>query len=169
MRDINRFMANVDMSGGPDACHEWTGERSNGYGLFVVEDGLRTYGAHRWILGFQRGEHLRPKELACHHCDNPPCVNVAHLYVGDAKTNYWDAVNRGLIDVTRPGEFQKEKTHCPKGHPYSGSNLAIDHRGRRKCRRCARIRRHEAYKRKKARAARRGWAGPNWRSRTDTG
>lgn len=31
------------------------------------------------------------------------------------------------------------KTHCPKGHPYAGENLAI-YNGKRHCRECARMR-----------------------------
>lgn len=32
--------------------------------------------------------------------------------------------------------FHKSKTHCPHGHPYSGTNLRTDKRGNRWCREC---------------------------------
>lgn len=34
--------------------------------------------------------------------------------------------------------MQREKTTCPKGHPYAGDNLIVDKSGRRKCRACQR-------------------------------
>ena len=33
--------------------------------------------------------------LVLHHCDNPPCCNPAHLYVGTAKDNARDCKARG--------------------------------------------------------------------------
>lgn len=41
------------------------------------------------------GAAVPPGSLACHHCDNPPCVNPAHLYVGTALSNVRDMDSRG--------------------------------------------------------------------------
>ena len=38
---------------------------------------------------------LDSSKFACHHCDNPMCINVDHLYIGDAQTNADDMVRRG--------------------------------------------------------------------------
>ena len=35
--------------------------------------------------------------MALHHCDNPPCVNPEHLYVGTAADNMSDACRRGRV------------------------------------------------------------------------
>jgi hypothetical protein len=49
----------------------------------------------------------------------------------------------------------KDKTHCPKGHPYSGRNLIVDRyengKQRRRCRACdlERSREYQARKRLK--------------------
>ncbi len=51
------------------------------------------------------------------------------------------------------GEHHARKTHCPKGHPYSGSNLRVIQRKNgiiRECRECRTIssRKHMAHSRK---------------------
>jgi len=44
-------------------------------------------------------------------------------------------VRRGL-GPSVAGEWQRKKTHCLKGHPYSGTNLAIRLNGHRRCKQC---------------------------------
>lgn len=43
-------------------------------------------------------------------------------------------IRRG--DLLSHGVFNREKTHCPRGHPYEGGNLVIENNGSRKCRIC---------------------------------
>lgn len=45
------------------------------------------------------------------------------------------------------GKRQKAKTHCPKGHPYSGTNVILSKEGYRRCRTCWNIK--EANRRKR--------------------
>lgn len=42
------------------------------------------------------------------------------------------------------GRVNRDKTHCPKGHPYSGKNLLVNCHGWRECRQC-RTRRQGEY------------------------
>lgn len=42
----------------------------------------------------------------------------------------------GHIGGTANGDRQRAKTHCPKGHPYSGENLYINPQGQRICKTC---------------------------------
>jgi hypothetical protein len=84
-------------------CHEWQGSRTNGYGQMTV-DGC-TIRAHRLALELAHGAgfllsscgHVpgafRP--LVLHTCDNPPCVNWHHLFVGTSLDNSRDCVTRG--------------------------------------------------------------------------
>lgn len=75
-----------------------------------------------------------PDQSLCRHLDDNPLNNHAsNLAWGTASDNMRDAVRNG-------GNHNTRKTHCPKGHPYSGKNLAFQREGNwgRKCRACAR-------------------------------
>lgn len=129
---IDRFWGWVDRTAGPDGCWPWTGycDSRSGYGRFRVD--TIGYLSHRWLLGMQRGRPLvwtpEVREVACHKCDNPPCCNPAHLYVGDQFQNMRDSVVRGR-------HFEASQTHCKQGHPLFGDNLYLTAR-QRYCRIC---------------------------------
>jgi hypothetical protein len=92
---LAHFDQYVDRSAGPDACWPWTRFRQrqgNGYGHIVI--GGRTFYAHRVALERAIGRGLRKGEWACHTCDNQPCCNPAHLYVGDPTSNARDREQR---------------------------------------------------------------------------
>lgn len=92
-----RFWSQVDVRGDDD-CWLWTGWTDpHGYGRIgcETEKGHRPVLAHRFSLGLAQG----PLGDACalHHCDNPPCVNPAHLYAGTKRDNTHDAFARGRL------------------------------------------------------------------------
>ena len=84
-----RRLAPPDVRG----CREWTGKRArNGYGHV----GWRrlSMGAHRlaWILT----HGPIPDGLwVLHHCDNPPCCEPTHLFLGTAADNSADCEAKG--------------------------------------------------------------------------
>nr|WP_221374410.1 hypothetical protein [Actinoplanes polyasparticus] len=124
---MERFNEQVDTSAGPEGCHLWTGASDpDGYGMFYTN---RAHRATRWILGHQRGEPLAADEWALHHCDNPPCVNLAHLYVGDLVQNVADRVRRGRSGKRPP------PTHCRNRHEYTLDNVYFES-SKRQCKTC---------------------------------
>jgi hypothetical protein len=42
----------------------------------------------------------QPGDVACHHCDEPACVNPEHIYRGTRKSNMEDKVRRGRARST---------------------------------------------------------------------
>lgn len=79
-------------------CWLWTGSLSNkGYGLFYLNG--KSCRAHRvsWEI-FKTP--IPAGMLVCHTCDNPPCVNPDHLYVGTPRDNTQDMLRRGRMAST---------------------------------------------------------------------
>lgn len=96
---MERFEAKIDRSGGPSACHPWLGAQDiHGYGRFNPGGDQRgNLLAARWLIEQRLGLVL-PRELViCHQCDNPPCMNPAHLFVGTQADNLRDASQKGRL------------------------------------------------------------------------
>lgn len=109
------------------ACWEWQGsQNSYGYGVFWLNG--KPVLAHRLALTLS-GECLVDGLVVDHTCRNRMCVNPAHLRQVTRYVNVHE--NSSAL-----AHLNKVKTHCPKGHPYSGDNLAIRISGRRRCRAC---------------------------------
>lgn len=80
--------------GKPDECWEWKGNaHPAGYGKFW--EGDRTVYAHRFSYALAHGLTSDSPLDIRHSCDNPSCVNPAHLSLGTAQDNADDKVSRG--------------------------------------------------------------------------
>lgn len=89
---FKRFIEKVEITAGT-GCHEWSGFRnSKGYGIFW--NGERTLGAHRWAWEYEHGP-IENGLFILHRCDNPPCVNTEHLFVGTHDDNMADMIAKG--------------------------------------------------------------------------
>ncbi len=129
-----RFWEKVDRSGGPDACWPRTGWHDRiGYGRFRIGD--QQLLAHRVAWMLDTGELIPEGMCVLHHCDNPPCCNRRHLFLGTQADNMADCVKKGRMQ-----HHQALKTHCPQRHLYDDANTYITSTGERLCRACNRNR-----------------------------
>lgn len=94
-----RFWVRVKIAG-PDDCWEWTGSGvPKGYGTLCEGRWKRHY-AHRLSYELHFGPIPDGFEVL-HTCDNPPCCNPAHLYIGTAHDNMQDCLKRGRHNPPR--------------------------------------------------------------------
>lgn len=80
--------------GEDDECWEWQGGCTRaGYGRFSSGRRKEQY-AHRFSWELSNGREIPKGQYVLHSCDNPPCVNPAHLRIGTPFDNVQDRVNR---------------------------------------------------------------------------
>ena len=130
---MNRFWSKVDIKG-PDDCWEWqASKKQTGYGAFSFNG--KNWGAHRFSYFLEHGEFDQTLDV-CHTCDNPPCVNPKHLWLGTASDN--------LSDMGRKGRHRMQKltvTHCFQGHEYTEENTGRrPNSGNKYCKHCKAVR-----------------------------
>lgn len=146
-----RFWAKVDKRG-PDECWPWTGSCSrNGYGRIGrgrADEGAD--GAHRVSWELANGRPVPQGLFVRHSCDNPICVNPAHLGIGTPADNTRDSIVRGRAAFLK----LLERTHCRHGHELTEENTLRQpsKRGRR-CRACVIARGRKARRMRKEIAA----------------
>jgi hypothetical protein len=88
-----RFWKHVDRSGEPDACWPWIGGTShNGYGRFWLDGHTVPASHYAYEIGIGP---VPPGMLVLHHCDNPPCCNPTHLFIGTQLDNVHDRDAKG--------------------------------------------------------------------------
>lgn len=125
-------------------CWIWQGMRHRqGYGIVSLKNVQQ--GAHRVVWKILNSD-ISSEQHVCHKCDNPPCVNPDHLFLGNHQQNMQDMVEKKRHNRAR-------MTHCDLGHPLSGDNLKM-RAGKRRCRICFNFWRREFTKRKKANESR---------------
>lgn len=75
-------------------CWLWTAHcNAKGYGVLRVRD--RTWLAHRFAMTLSLGISIPYGQCVLHRCDNPPCCNPGHLFLGTNQDNVHDRESKG--------------------------------------------------------------------------
>lgn len=97
-RDAERFWKSVAVADDSDACWVWTGCKSRaGYGVISISthgQKAKVVYSHRIAVLISTGVDPVGKHV-CHRCDNPPCCNPKHLFLGSQQDNCADMRSKG--------------------------------------------------------------------------
>jgi hypothetical protein len=86
-----QFWVRIDKSAGPKGCWPCIGATINGYGA-IHHNGFNL--AHRFAFFLNKGK-IPAGKCVLHKCDNPPCCNPRHLFLGSNADNVKDSMAKG--------------------------------------------------------------------------
>lgn len=123
-------------------CIEWDGPiHKSGYAYTRKERSAKSplTPVHRLVWEEERGPIPEGMDV-CHRCDNPPCINIDHLFLGTHAENMKDMVLKGRLTSANLA-----KTSCKRGHAFTGDNTYTTKQGWRECRTCLRMHHRRSY------------------------
>ncbi len=118
----------------PNGCWEFQGYCRKGYGQIrrgkAVEGNVSVHRA-MWEIVFD----IIPDGICVlHHCDNPPCANPAHLFLGTKANNTDDMMSKGRGKyITKMGEengqskLNWEQVHAIRVDGRSNTEIGKDY------------------------------------------
>lgn len=99
----------------PNGCWGWLGSTNGrGYGQLSSRHGRggSPEKAHRVSYEFHHGP-IPKGMVVCHKCDNPPCTNPNHLFLGTQKDNMIDCSKKGRINKKSFENLNHERSLNP--------------------------------------------------------
>jgi hypothetical protein len=141
-QEVDPMQRILDNSTKQGDCLVFNGKATNRSGHKQMSFRGRMTGAHRvmWILTVGP---IAEGLCVCHRCDNPPCVNIDHLFLGTVRDNNADRDAKGRGKMPRPDQ----RVYRQPGPTVHGTLSAYVKRGCR-CEDCRRA--NSEYRSKKA-------------------
>lgn len=119
-----KLLAGIEIQG---ECWVFTRGSSNSAGHKTIESCGKRIGAHRAAYGVWVDD-IPDGLWVLHHCDNPPCVNPDHLFIGTQLDNANDCVSKGRAGLHGRGNGIT--------HSVCGTTLAVSPKGQKYCPKC---------------------------------
>lgn len=96
-------------------CWVWRGSRQREYGRYHAHG--KTHRAHRYAYFLAYGV-LLGDAVACHTCDNPPCVRPDHIFEGTYNDNNRDRARKGRSSSGDRHWTRSQPERVRRGHEH---------------------------------------------------
>ncbi len=100
------FFRNISKTEHENGCWIYSVIDCYGYGRLKING--KVVRAHRYSYELHNGE-IPDNMMICHSCDTPSCVRPSHLFIGTAKDNIQDMINKGRKNVLKGEEYRHSK------------------------------------------------------------
>jgi len=112
-----------------DGCIVWGSKSRTNYGYGCLRRNKQTFLVHRLIAMLFFDDYDESLNVL-HKCDNPPCINPEHLFMGTQLDNIRDASSKGNMQ-------RGFSDFCKDGHKFEEVGYYIDKRdGSKSCKLC---------------------------------
>lgn len=113
---VDRFWNFVKKGKNKNDCWKWKGCcLDDGRGVITTNKKMLTSNRASWIVHYGP---IPENRMVCHSCDNPPCTNPEHLWLGTAKQNSDDCMrkNRQAVQIKKSCKDHYVVRCCKRPH-----------------------------------------------------
>ena len=122
-KDLKRFLSKYE-EGAPNECWLWHGSiNEQGYGVISVRNHMWLATRYAYLLHY--GD-LPTDRFVLHECDNPPCMNWGHLFLGTRGDNIRDCIRKGRYPMGDQSWARLHPELLPRGEKRGHAKLTAE-------------------------------------------